>query len=386
MPKISALTAQVTVPAATDRFAILDVSNTTNNATGELSYIEPPDVKAYVLGTGVSVGGTAAGDIATISGAQTLTNKTISDPKINSAAISGTVTVGVGCTMTSPTINTPTVTAPTITGATTIGAGATFTSPAITAPTITGAATVADGATITTPIIAAIRPSSGKSITVPNETSDTFATLAATQTFTNKTLTSPVLTTPVIASMKQAAGGGTITMPASAGADEVVLKDATQTMTNKTLTTPTITTPAVTGGTITGATIDATTTLDGTAVSTALGAKGDAASAYTHTCSYEKAIASPTTTVSITAAEIFTALNLVINSDTKTAADYDIVAESVQVTVYVVTDAATYTLKPWLAAGPIFTVNHTSSVVSSLAITGLTTDTTYRFVISFKLV
>ena len=69
--------------------------------------------------------------------------------------------------------------------------------------------------------------------TVPNIADDTFALLAATQTFTNKTLTSPTVT------------GGTFD-------------------------TPVVATPVVTGGTITGSTIATPTITDGTMTDTVL--------------------------------------------------------------------------------------------------------------------
>lgn len=76
-----------------------------------------------------------------------------------------------------------------------------------------------------------------------------------TQTLTNKTLTAPTIASPTVTGLVNA-----LTLPA--GTDTLVARATTDTLTNKTLTSPTIATPAVTGGTITGATIDATSTID----------------------------------------------------------------------------------------------------------------------------
>ena len=65
--------------------------------------------------------------------------------------------------------------------------------------------------------------------------SESFVGLAATQTLTNKTLT-----TPVIASLQQASGSNTLTMPAAT--DTLVGKATTDTLTNKTLTSPVLNT------------------------------------------------------------------------------------------------------------------------------------------------
>ena len=88
-------------------------------------------------------------------------------------------------------------------------------------------------------------------IAIPQvSTADTFTTLGAEQTLTNKTLT-----TPVIASLKPSSSGGTINMPTvasgstatlatttdiSSATTNVITTNGEQTLTNKTLTTPII--------------------------------------------------------------------------------------------------------------------------------------------------
>jgi len=70
-------------------------------------------------------------------------------------------------------------------------------------------------------------------VTLP--TTGTLATLAGTETLTNKTLT-----TPIISSISNS---GTLTLPTST--DTLVGRATTDTLTNKTLTSPTLTTPAL---------------------------------------------------------------------------------------------------------------------------------------------
>lgn len=72
---------------ATDIIPVTDATDSQDKRTS------PAEIKTYVLGSGIDVGGTGAGDIATIDGTQTLTNKTLTAPKINeNVAVTATAT------------------------------------------------------------------------------------------------------------------------------------------------------------------------------------------------------------------------------------------------------------------------------------------------------
>jgi len=109
--------------------------------------------------------------------------------------------------------------------------------------------------------------SANTSVTLP--TTGTLATIAGTETFTNKTLT-----TPIISSISNT---GTLTLPTST--DTLVGRATTDTLTNKTLTSP-----VISGGTINNAIIGGTTAAAGSfttvAASSTITATGDVLGQY----------------------------------------------------------------------------------------------------------
>ena len=160
---------------------------------------------------------------ASLTGAQTLTNKTLTTPRLNAPVI-GDGDTGITITSADQTNAVPVITIPDILDA----ADGMVLNDTVATLTLK---------TLTTPVIASIYQDAAKTklMTVPDTASDTLAVIAATQTLTNKTLT-----TPVIASVYQDAGKTKLLSIPDTASDTLAAIAATQTMTNKTLTTPVI--------------------------------------------------------------------------------------------------------------------------------------------------
>jgi hypothetical protein len=107
----------------------------------------------------------------------------------------------------------------------TVGGTQTLTNKTLVSPTITGGTftptsfTVAGAGAGTATLQYANTATSG-TFTIPSSASDTFVTLAATQTLTGKTLTTPTLTAPVVSTITNT---GTLTLPSATGGVPVSL-------------------------------------------------------------------------------------------------------------------------------------------------------------------
>lgn len=299
------------------------------------------DLNALTIGTGLSgtsyngsAGVTIAIDstVATLSGTQTLTGKTISGASNtlsnigNSSLTNSSITVngtsfalGDSKTIKASTTNSLTI-GTGLSGTSFDGGSAITIAIDSTVATLTGSQTLTNK-TLTSPVISSI--SNTGTLTLPTST-DTLVGRATTDTLTNKTLTSPVIGTIV--------NTGTLTLPTST--DTLVGRATTDTLTNKTLTTPviasisnsgTLTLPTSTDTLVGKATTDTLTnkTFDTAGTGNVLKINGTQVSAVTGTGSVVLS-ATPTFTGTVNAAAVTTTGdvivggNLTVNGTTET--------------------------------------------------------------------
>jgi len=216
---------KITIPSGS---APGTTANTLYNIGGSLYF------NGSVVGTGNVTGMTAFTVTGDSGSAQSVTQ-------------GNTVTIAGGTGIASVASATDTITLNIDSTVATLTGTQTLTNKSLTAPTLTGSSSAAGSILFRedtdngTNAVTLIGPAATADVTVTLPasagtialTSDITVTASSTTTFTNKTLT-----TPVIASLQQASGSNTLTMPAAT--DTLVGKATTDILTNKTLTAPKI--------------------------------------------------------------------------------------------------------------------------------------------------
>ncbi len=285
----------------------------TGSAGMIVSTVGPASDKQHILPV------VASDTVALLAATQVFTNKTLTSPVLSTPTISGTVSGTYS--LSSPTITSAAISNPvlsgTATGTYTLGGTGTLSAPNITTPTITSpvitgtitgtrteAGTPTLGANLgvlstatysigdITHLLTAVSvskliggASNTTGHTIPNAADDTIALIAATQVFTNKTLTSATLSTPVFSGNITGTYGltGTPTITSAAIVSPVLSGTTTGTYTlagTPTLTSPTISTPIFSGSATGTYTLAGTPTITSPTISTPI-FSGTATGTYT---------------------------------------------------------------------------------------------------------
>jgi hypothetical protein len=167
--------------------------------------LDSVDAIFAAAGSGTSVGlNVGTGKTITIGGTATISALTAStalalDASKNVVSVTNTGT-GSNVLATSPTLTTPTIGVATATSVNKV---------ALTAPATSATLTLADGSTLVTSGAYSTTLTATGTTTVTLPTTGTLATLAGSETFSNKTLTTPVLGTPTSGNLSNCTADGT---------------------------------------------------------------------------------------------------------------------------------------------------------------------------------
>jgi len=236
--KITSLTELNATPASGDTLYIVDVSDTTDGATGTSKKITRTNLIGGLATSGANSDITSLTGLTTPltvaqggTGAATLTGILLGAGTSAVTALSSSGTGNVvrvaGATMTTPTLGVATATS--------------YNKITVTAPATSATLTLAQGSSLITAGAYATTLTATATTGVTLPTTGTLATLAGSETLSGKVLTLPQINDTssdhqYILAVSELTADRTVTLPLLASADEFVFKDHTVTMTNKRVT------------------------------------------------------------------------------------------------------------------------------------------------------